>query len=91
MASLYMQRSGELTIGGSMEQNGLPILMHESQEDLDSLVVLIGSLDRFGSGKYHLNKSQVTDCDPYGGSAFNFGDLVAVQNYVEDRLGFLKS
>ncbi len=89
MSTLFMQRSGELTIDGSIERSGLPIVINESREDLDSLIVLIGSLDRSGSGKYHLNKIQINDLDQTS-QFFDFGDLIAVQDYVENRLDLIK-
>ena len=90
MATLFMQRNGALTVNGSIERSGLPILMNESKEDLESLMILIGSLDRCGTGKYHLNRSQVGDLDPYNGSGFNFGDLTFVQFYCEQKLDLIK-
>ncbi len=91
MATLFLQRNGELSTTGCIESSGLPILIHEDQQDLDSLMVLIGSLDRSGSGKYYLNRLQVDDLDPYGGSYFNFGDLLGVQDYCNEKLDLIKS
>ncbi len=90
MASLFIQRDGKLTINGSVDHDGLPVVLNESQEDLDSLLVLIGSLDRSGSGNYHLNKIQINDLDQTS-RFFDFGDLIQISDYVDHYLDLIKS
>ena len=90
MASLFIQRDGKLTINGSVDHDGLPILINEDQQDLDSLLVLIGSLDRSGSGNYHLNKIQIDNLDQTS-RFFDFGDLIQISDYVEHYLDQIKS